>query len=413
MRTRILSILFSLVLLAAPALAFDKSMGPVNTGTAQGDGLADDTAALQQVLDRGETVVLATGKTYRITRRLDIRHDGGGILGDGSATLLMESAPGAFDNEVPERRYQANAVGVMADGIAAPRLEGVRIVYKGMVDERIVKAVAFRRCSAISIRGNDLSGFSKADGIIYVGASTGGVIARNHIHDSSTNSATRGQISGIVTDDDDQASSDLRINGNDIHDLTVGDRFKAQFGVQTDGINTTARSVNLTIARNRIRNVGEGIDTFAKGGRIEANEISNAREYGIKLMHGAAGITVSGNVIRQSGRGGIVLAGSNQDLGDTAENVISGNVITGVDGNGEHGDTATFGIGIIGSPTFVTTVRNSRIEKNVIDLQGTAKFGIVTQQGQGRDNIVAGNRVKGWGKAAYRLDPVSVPAGAQ
>ena len=96
MRTRILSILFSLVLLAAPALAFDKSMGPVNTGTAQGDGLADDTAALQQVLDRGETVVLATGKTYRIASKQNLQETtwtnlSGSITATGTTTSWTDN----------------------------------------------------------------------------------------------------------------------------------------------------------------------------------------------------------------------------------------------------------------------------------------------------------------------------------
>ncbi|HEV7914370.1 MAG TPA: hypothetical protein VGP22_11410, partial [Albitalea sp.] len=39
---------------------------------AVGDGLADDTRALQHALDRGQRVWLRSGGTYRITHRLEL-----------------------------------------------------------------------------------------------------------------------------------------------------------------------------------------------------------------------------------------------------------------------------------------------------------------------------------------------------
>ena len=383
---------------------------PEDTGGARGDGTTDDTNSLQQVLDAGRTIILGSGKTYRITHRLDIVHNNTGIIGDGTATILMGSKAGEFDNQLPPKRYARNAVGVMIVGIANPRLVGVRVRFEGMVDDRIVKAIAVRGCSDIAIQFNDISGFSKASGIIYIGSSKGGSVSYNHIHDSRTNSTTWGQLTGILTDDDDvPGTSNIEISHNYIHDLTVGADFLSKFGYQTDGINTTVRSTDLDISNNRIENIGEGVDTFSLGGRIAQNEIVDAHNYGIKIIHGASHINITDNTIKFSGKGGIVLAAGATNSLDTQANIIVGNSIIGVNITREHDRTNTFGIGLVGSKADTTAVRANIIENNTIYLGGTAVFGIFAERGTGRDNIIKDNHIEGWTWAEYRLDPTSVP----
>ena len=390
-----------LVVLAEPGLAFQGEV----TGGAIGDGLADDTAALQGVLDAGETVVLGPGKTYRITRRLDIRHDNGGVTGDGTATLLMDPSPSAFDNEEPKNNYAADAVGILADGVSGPTVSGVRIRYDHANDERIVKAIAFRRCADFRITGNDISGFAKADGIVYVGACTKGKIQSNVIHDGYTNSLVRAQISGIVLDDDDQGSSQVEITANRIFDLAVGPDFAAKYRVQTDGINLTVRSHDILVAENDIFNVGEGVDSFATDVAIIDNRIDTAHQFGIKLIHGASRTTVARNVIRKSGTGGIVLNGSRHASRDTADNVIEQNTISGVNADGVADNYTTFGISILRKGT--KKVINTRIVNNVVDANPGARVGLLVERDSGHGNVVSGNTVTGGRLATYRIDPGS------
>lgn len=399
----------ALLILALPALA----LAPENTGLAQGDGIADDTAALQSVLDRGETVVLGHGKTYRVTHRLDIRHDGTGLIGDGTATLLMASGPGAFDNTDYKQRHVANAVGISANGIDAPRVEGLRIVLEKSAADRVVKAISIRSSRNMAVRDNDISGFSRALGIIYVGASEGGSISGNLIHDSRIEEPAFGQLTGILTDDDDASSCCFTISGNTIRDLTVSAAFLKANGVQTDGINTTVRSRDLAITGNRISQVGEGVDTWSVGGRISGNAIWDAQNYGIKMMHGATGIRVEGNVITRSGKGGIVLAGSGHAARDTADNVIVGNTIITVNAARLNDRTATFGIGMVGSKLDKRKVTGTLIADNVIDAGPAAAFAIFAEGGIAAGNVVKGNRATGGRIAVYQLDRQSVPAGVQ
>ncbi|WP_373503081.1 right-handed parallel beta-helix repeat-containing protein [Aestuariivirga sp.] len=380
-----------------------------NTGGARGDGVADDTAALQRVLDSGGTVVLGAGKTYRITRRLDITRDGSGILGDGTATLLMGAGAGAFDNAAPEKKYAPNATAILATNVVGVRIEGLRIRYGTQIDDRHVKAMALRGCRDFRIAGNDISNFSLADGIVYVGASQDGVITGNAIHSSHTNSKTRGQISGIVLDDDDKGSSRIEISGNHIYDLTVGPEFFAKFNAQTDGINLTMRTAHVDVTGNRIENVGEGIDSFATDTTIVRNRIVNARAFGIKLFHGASRTVVRRNDIVDAGIGGIVIGGAAAGLRDSADNVIEGNRIRGVNRDGGAGRFTTFGIGILRGKPGATRVVRTRIMGNDIELGGNALFGVLAESGSGNDNEVSGNSISGSSRESYRLDPVTVP----
>ena len=387
----------------AGAFAFSE-----NTGTARGDGVADDTVALQRVLDSGEAVVLGAGKTYRITRRLDITRDGSGILGDGTATLLMGAGAGAFDNSDPRRKYDANATAILARGVAGVRIEGLRIRYEMRIDDRHVKALALRGCKNFRVTANDISNFSMADGIVYVGASTDGVISGNTIHSSHTNSVNRGQITGIVLDDDDKGSTRIEISGNDIHDLTVGPEFFAKYNTQTDGINLTMRTSHVNVIANRIENVGEGVDSFATDTTIAQNRITNARAFGIKLAHGASRTIVAGNDIADLGLGGIVLGGATAGTRESADNVITGNRISGVNRERLFDGKTTFGISISRGRPGTTPVVRTRITGNDIELGGTALFGVLAESASGHDNVVSGNTVNGWSREAYRLDPVSV-----
>ena len=108
-----------------PSLAWEKRSDWVNAKTdvkpgAAGDGVADDTAALQAALDTvrdGSTVYLPPG-TYRITRTLAIKGPvcGAAVIGHGRATrIVWDGEPGGrmlWSNGAAYTRY----VGLVWDG---------------------------------------------------------------------------------------------------------------------------------------------------------------------------------------------------------------------------------------------------------------------------------------------------------
>lgn len=407
-----LIILTILLLLFALSDASASSRIPRNvefTGGALGNGIADDTAAIQSVLNSGKTVVLGTGKVYRISRRLNILFDKTGIVGDGTATLLMGSRPGEFDNASAEyaTRYLENAVGIYAVGIQSPIVDRTRIRYENQVDDRYVKAIAFRNCKEIRITRNDISNFTKSNGMIYVGGSQHGFISKNHIYDGYTNSATWGQMTAIAFDDDDTGSSDILVDRNFIHDLIVGPDFLAKFNVQTDGIDPLTRATRITVSNNFIDNVGEGIDLMGVQNVVENNIISNAKLFGIKLIHGASDNIVRNNIIRDSGIGGIVLAGTSQHANTerpTSGNEISYNTVLGVNTDQQR-SSRTFGIGIWPNHDNEYLVISNSIIGNSIALEGTGRIGIFVAPLSGSQNVLSGNAITGWSAREYDVDP--------
>ena len=304
-------------------------------------------------------------------------------------------------------RYLENAVGIYAVGIQSPVVDRVRIRFENQIDDRYVKAIAFRNCKRIRISRNDISNFTKSNGMIYVGGSQRGSISRNHIYDGYTNSATWGQMTAIAFDDDDVGSSDIVVDSNFIHDLVVGPDFLAKFNVQTDGIDPLTRATRITVSNNFIDNVGEGIDLMGIQNVVESNIITNAKLFGIKIIHGASGNIVRNNIIIDSGIGGIVLAGTSQLANTerpTNSNEITGNTILGVNSDQQR-KSRTYGIGISGNHGNEYLVTGNSIMNNSIALEGTGKIGIFVAPLSGSGNIVSGNTITGWSAKEYDVDP--------
>jgi polygalacturonase len=305
---------------------------------ALGDGTHDDTVAVQDAVDTGREVWLTPARIYRISARVDLR-SGGGLLSDGTAWLVLGTRPGEFDNTSgdPTKRKAKNAVGLFADQTDGVTLQGfgIRMDYQ---DGLYVRAISIYRSSAFVARNLEITDFSDGSGIV-VESTRDAVIEGNHIHDFRTDHSARAQLTGIETDNDRDpvlgASDNIRIVGNVIENLTVSQQFDSAFGYQTDGINIQSPSTtNVLIERNRIANVGEGIDVFGNEQQIVGNTIANVAYFGIKLVHGAQKSTVRDNTIDRAGFAGIILSGGiNPGLGDKVEavsdNIVTGNTITG------------------------------------------------------------------------------------
>lgn len=89
---RLVTVLFAL--LAPASIAAD-----VRTAGAKGDGIADDTAAIQQAASGGGDVIFPTG-TYRLTRTVTIDLERTGfvaLIADGTSRVVMAGAGPAFE----------------------------------------------------------------------------------------------------------------------------------------------------------------------------------------------------------------------------------------------------------------------------------------------------------------------------
>jgi hypothetical protein len=356
-----------------------------------GNGIADDTAAIQAALNYlyssgGGGVELTSGKTYKVSSKINIPSNCG-IFGDGSPTIYATSA--GFNNSGVVGTYGANSAVIDLSGeTASPYSIGVNKFLTGVkiesqvLDGRAVDGVIARNCKNITISKNEIKNFPVSRCIV-VCSVVNGFILDNYIHDCTTNytgwAPLRPQITGIDVDDDrvnSIESSNLIISGNIISDLTVGASVLAYAGYETDGINLQ-KCPGTVVSGNRIHNVGEGIDTFASYGNISGNLITNTYNCGIKVIHGASLNNITGNVIRNTGICGILISGSMvSGVGDITKNLISSNTIENINYLGAWaGVTSTSGIKIDNtSDTY--TPKNNLICENLID--GSGQYGIIT-----------------------------------
>ncbi|MDQ3625207.1 MAG: glycoside hydrolase family 55 protein, partial [Verrucomicrobiota bacterium] len=98
----VMAVSFAL-LLAATAFAQVKLPTPPSNDArsfgAVGDGVADDTAAIQKAVNAGAGAVRFTKGVYRLTRTVAIELDKVGftsLIGDGTARIVMAGAGPAF-----------------------------------------------------------------------------------------------------------------------------------------------------------------------------------------------------------------------------------------------------------------------------------------------------------------------------
>jgi len=271
---------------------------------ARGDGLTDDTLALQGALATGRGVWLQPAHVYRITRRLELGN-GAAIASDGSATLLMAAGPQAFDNAIAVRT-EAGLYSVRGTGL---RVQGKDIsisdlfIVKEYADDRYVIGIDIVGSSHVTIRRVRLRGFSLAPGIVTVRSSDDVEIASSLIHSSCTQSRNvpedvpAFQITGISVDDTrvgGRGSTGLRLRNNVIADLRMVPLTAR--GDQSDGINFAAigTGAGSVIVDNDIQGVDEGIDLFGSDIQVRGNRVA-AHGLPLKLIHGASGIVVTEN----------------------------------------------------------------------------------------------------------------------
>jgi len=376
---------------------------------AVGDGVADDTSAIQAALNAalaigGGAVHLAHGEIYRITQKINIP-SGCGLFGDGSPTIYAPSVN--FNNTSLTNKYASNSAVIDLSGQTSspytssesPFLIGIKIESE-VSQGRFVDAIVCRNAINPRISKCEIFGFAAGCGIRAASLPYGAEFSNNYIHDFLENTTAwvgTPQSTGIEIDNDrvnSVYSSGVKINGNEIRKIEFGSAAITAYGYQTDAINIAGVSTtDYVIHGNSINTVGEGVDTFGERGSIVGNVITDTYGFGIKLIHGASLNTVHSNVIRNTGIAGIVAAGSTiSGVGNITKNNIIGNIIENIDYLGVWAPTTgTAGIKIDNSTSSYTyRVTNNIFSSNLID--GSGKSGIITGTDPDK-NMFIGNRI--------------------
>lgn len=345
------------VLIADGDAAERVARGPsadVRTRGAAGDGISDDSAAIQAALDAGADVVLPSGYSFLVRGLVASvpgqRISGGGrlLLADGANRPVLTIAASEVTVDGLEMdgnaARQAAASDDMGSGIwVRSGTRNVRIVNNHVHDTRRSGIAGYGNHEGFKISGNRIErvGFIG----IYPSSGSGypfryGVISENQISDPaqdgigtvaiqhtviSSNTVLRPGVAGIALEArcdhttvvgnavvgsfDGTKGSNAGIQVNDSHDVTITGNSVVGFGngIAASGGDT---SVSVTIMGNSISSSGTGI-VATTGVRLEAypyhatvsgNTVTDSYGSGI-LISQIAAVSVTGNVVRNWNRG--------------------------------------------------------------------------------------------------------------
>jgi hypothetical protein len=431
-----------------PETISHRPRGGYDDGGAPGDGSTSDTASLQRVWDAGRSIRLDPRKSYFLTKALVHPGTAGIGIECNGASLVMSTASGHFDNTVSGSAGGTNARAIIIAGasnaarISKPFVRNLKVATSAWVDDRWVGALRLQYVTDFEISGCEFSGFSRGANVTLNNVD-GGRVVGNTFRDSYSNSTTAsGQVTGlesdgnaaVITDDDGTtySSKDVLIEGNTFSNLTMSYAAIVALGNQTDGINLAGpNSVsnpkptrNFRIIGNHFYNVGEAIDCFGCDNIIKGNTFRRSMNFGVKLIYGASRNIVSENSFTDSGLAAVALEGQTSTYSDADANMILNNSIKGVApaGDWQNADgnlmwDATAAAAAWGASTANTGIRlnfadtspasvitNTVIDGNVIDCDGTGKYGIWVDNtaSSTATNVARNNRVSGFTTTAIQ-----------
>jgi len=380
---------------------------------AVGDGIADDTTAIQDALDAMSgtgTYVKVPPGTYKVSSMISIPTLTG-LVGDGSATLYAVNS--GFDNADPSftGRYVSNGVVINLSGqTTAPytsnysqKISGLKIQYETAVGYS-VNAIVARNCVDLEISNNEIFDFPLCRAIMVASLQGDSKIVANHIHDIENNYvfpgygfAERGQFNetGIDVDEDlvnSVWSNNLLIEGNYIKNVHYGATAIGVYGDQSDGI-TLRNATGIRVTNNTVIDTNEGIDLQGFNTLVVGNVFSDCTGYGVKLIHGARYNIINANRIYNSGLASIIVVGGLLVEGNTSFNVFSSNTIENVDPDGLHVGDSTACIRIQNQATTSVASNNSFVD-NHIDPGVYGEFIVYNYTSGDVNNRFAGNLVQ-------------------
>lgn len=362
----------------------------INDFMASGDGVADDTDALERAIQSGAVNIIIPEGTYRISHQITIP-SGINIIGLGSPIIALDTA--TFDETSVGNSYAANACALMFLGNAGGGVYGITFTPTRYAPELTVMAIAIRSSKDVTVSGCTFKNFSKTK-IVRIDSSMSCRIHGNKFSESFLDSEELSQLTCIDVDDNiiSGASSKIYISNNFFNEIKSSNRYALMHGDQTDAINiSNSVSSEHTICNNFIRMVGEGIDCFGNNCAIINNTMIYCRNYGVKLVHGARGNRVERNTIILSGLGGIVIAGSHNASHDTQENIVTDNVIGEIRSDEIWSNADTFGIKLE-DDHGIRLSRLNTIVNNTIYQNNLMNHAILSSDNSS-ENTISGNSI--------------------
>jgi hypothetical protein len=334
---------------------------------AKGDGVTNDTAAIQAATNTGRVVDLRNDKvaTYLISSGIDHVNGSGLMCSSGRAVLKAKLGSGSFNITsalaprigLDRTMYRCNQtdnvfirnVHFTTDGAAEVTLHGIRL-YGGMATEGYDIDCSF-------------SNFKMGTMVAIGGTGNGknrNIRIRSAVDSGITLGLARfpnGAQTTVVEIDNDKPSAAAAVGGNikidQIKNILYSGAALTDFGMETDGVNIVGQGADSTsgwdIQIGKVSGVGEPLDIQGWRNRIKVETIDNAYKDAIKLIHGARDNTIDVGVITSSGRSAVYLSGS--DAGTTTEDT-SGNVIT----VGNIVNPGNYGLGLLEAPGDVMVV---------------------------------------------------------
>ena len=324
---------------------------------ARGDGVADDTAALQRALASGQSLFVPAG-TYVVDRRLDLARRGQSIAGVGKASRIVQHGRGE------------DATLLRAVALGGHRLSGLSL-QPGTVTDRLTFGYGIALFTSSGCRIFDCEIFGHRRGGIGLFDTSDCFIERNEIHDSVVQPGT-----GVTQS---QTGCDIYVGGNSARNQIMGNRCLrgSGVGIAVQTLAVTDHADDNVISGNTIEHqdlYGVMLYVLRPGGtcrrtRVVQNEIAN----------------ISGSIPEENGRFNY---GSGIYLQSADNAVISGNRVTNtvtrsLAGSAPDLDNVPAAIGVSGRFDSV------RIEGNTLDQTGWWAIAVVTPPDSTNQGTVA------------------------
>ncbi len=334
------------------------------------------------------------------------------LKGAGMGKTVLYMPASSFTNTTLDS-HSATSMAIDASGLlvgpytAATNITLCEFTLESEVaDGRCLYGIRATNVEGLEIHHVEVLGLPVGTAIEVNSVPVRGSVHHCYIHDCGTAVDTYGgqpQLTGIEVDNN-RANSimsvEVEIYLNRIEDLIFSGDALSSYNWQSDGINTQNGSYHH-VHHNRVRNVGEGFDTFAVDQNVHDNKFIDIYALGMKLIHGASRNWLHHNKIDRAGRGGIGL-NSSDNIGDVEYNTIEDNWIHAVNED-LHDAGATCGLVTIknGSPTYTP---NNNVFRNNRITGGATGMHFALRNECGDDNQFIDNVADGWITEYFNVD---------